>query len=262
MAAVRDTGVLICGHGSRDVGAMLEFNALVSAIAARLSSHQVASGFLEFAYPSIADGLQRLRLLGCDRICVVPGTLFSAGHAKRDIPAILNGFTAQNPDIQILYGRELGADINLARAATARVRDAVVAAGNVMAPEKTAVLVVARGASDPGAIACMETVIDALRQELNFGYAGAAYAGIASPGVPPALHQIVADGFQRIVVLPYFLFTGVLVNRVYQQTDEMALRHPRVQFLKASYLNNHPLIIACFVARILESIETGIRING
>ena len=63
-------------------------------------------------------------------------------------------------------------------------------------------------------------------------------------------------GFKRIVVFPYFLFTGVLVRRIYDQTDEVAARHPEIEFIKAGYLNNQPLVVDTFVERI-EGIQQG-----
>ena len=63
-------------------------------------------------------------------------------------------------------------------------------------------------------------------------------------------------GFRRIVVFPYFLFTGVLVQRIYRETAEVAARHPAIEFVKAGYLGDHPLVLDCFVERI-EGIRSG-----
>ena len=63
-------------------------------------------------------------------------------------------------------------------------------------------------------------------------------------------------GFRRIIVFPYFLFTGVLVKRIYQQTDEVAALHPQIEFIKADYLNDHPLVLDAFVERVAEILAT------
>ena len=42
-------------------------------------------------------------------------------------------------------------------------------------------------------------------------------------------------GYRRIVVFPYFLFTGILVKRIYDYTDAVAARHPEIEFVKAGY---------------------------
>ena len=51
------------------------------------------------------------------------------------------------------------------------------------------------------------------------------------------------------------LFTGVLVKRIYDIADEMAARHPEVEFLKASYLNDHPLVLDAFAERVREILD-------
>lgn len=255
-------GVMICGHGSRESETAREFDALVHDIAARLPQFQVQSGVLEFAPPSIHDGLKKLAQRGCAHILVIPGTLFSGGHATRDIPAILREFSAQFPGIQMRYGRVLGADAKLVRAAVARVRDAIAVAGGDIACENTALLLAGRGATDPESSALIDNVMREMLNDLLFEYGATVYAGISEPLLQPALQQIAQRGYQRVVVLPYFLFTGVLVNRIYQQTDAVAADYPRVQFVKAAYLGRHPLLVECFVERIMESLATGIVVHG
>jgi sirohydrochlorin cobaltochelatase len=65
-----------------------------------------------------------------------------------------------------------------------------------------------------------------------------------------ALERAVRLGFRRIVVFPYFLFTGILVRRIYEAVELVAARHPQVEFVNAHYLDDHPLVIETFVERI------------
>src|SRR3546814_15400316 len=88
-------GVMVCGHGSRDEGAVSEFEAVARGIRARLPQYPVESGFLEFATPLTRAGLDKLRAGGVTRCLAVPGMLFAAGHAKKDIPSVLNNVRAQ-----------------------------------------------------------------------------------------------------------------------------------------------------------------------
>jgi sirohydrochlorin cobaltochelatase len=62
-------------------------------------------------------------------------------------------------------------------------------------------------------------------------------------------------GYKRIIVFPYFLFTGVLVKRIYSETDAVAANHPGIQFIKASYLSDHPLVIDTFQDRVQEIVD-------
>ena len=92
-----EPAVLLCGHGSRDNAAVAEFERLAAVVAARLPARRVSHGFLEFARPTIGSTLEALRDGGASAIDAVPGMLFAAGHAKNDIPSVLNGFAAANP---------------------------------------------------------------------------------------------------------------------------------------------------------------------
>src|SRR3546814_13942733 len=58
-----------------------------------------------------------------------------------------------------------------------------------------------------------------------------------------------------IVVFPYFLFTGILVQRIYDHTDIVAQRHPEIEFVKAGYLNDHPAVLDAFAERVQEILD-------
>jgi sirohydrochlorin cobaltochelatase len=247
-------GIMVCGHGSRDEAAVTEFARVAEALRERYPDRPVEYGYLEFATPIIRTGLDRLREAGASRILAVPGMLFAAGHAKNDIPSVLNTYAARHQGLTIDYGRELGIDTRLVRAAGERVRAAVAAAGDDVGIHDTLLVVVGRGASDPDANSNVAKVMRLLWEGLGFGWGETAYSGVTFPLVKPALERAARLGFRRIVVFPYFLFTGVLVRRIYDQTDEVAARFPDIEFVKASYLNDHPLVIDTFAERVEEIV--------
>lgn len=61
-------------------------------------------------------------------------------------------------------------------------------------------------------------------------------------------------GYRRVVVFPYFLFTGVLVKRIYDAVDEAQALYPDIEFLKAPYLSDHPLVVDTFLDRVQEML--------
>ncbi len=250
------TGVMVCGHGSRDVGAVREFESVAAGIKARLPHYHVESGFLEFARPVIRDGLDRLRESGHGQVLAVPGMLFAAGHAKNDIPSVLNTYQARHPGMEIRYGRELAIDAKLLGAAEARIREALTSASREVPLHETLLVVVGRGASDPDANSNVAKVMRMLWEGMGFGWGELAYSGVTFPLVEPGLEHAARLGYRRIVVFPYFLFTGVLVKRIYHYTDVVAARHPEIEFLKAPYLADHPLVLDSFAERV-EEILTG-----
>jgi sirohydrochlorin cobaltochelatase len=254
-------GVMVCGHGSRDDDAIAEFAAVAKGIAQRLPQYPVRSGFLEFAHPVIGDGLNELRELGCERILAVPGMLFAAGHVKNDVPSVLNSFAARHKGLKIDYGRELAVDLKLLRAAGERIETAERRAKGTVAREDTLLFVVGRGTSDPDANSNINKVGRMLWEGMGFGWMEVAYSGVTFPLVGPGLEHAVKLGYKRIIVFPYFLFTGILVKRIYGIADQMAQRHPEIEFVKADYLNDHPLVLDAFAERVQEILVGDNKMN-
>ena len=247
-------GVMVCGHGSRDTAAVAEFAQVAERLRPRFPDLPVDYGYLEFATPIIRDGLDALKASGVNRVLAVPGMLFAAGHAKNDIPSVLNRYQAEN-GLQINYGRELGIDLRMLRAAGDRVNQALEANPSDVPLHETVLVVVGRGASDPDANSNVAKVTRMLWESLGFGWAETAYSGVTFPLVTPALQHVARLGYRRVIVFPYFLFTGILVRRIYDAVDEAAEVFPDLDFVKAGYLNDHPLVIDTFEARVREILE-------
>ncbi|MCL4163128.1 UNVERIFIED_CONTAM: hypothetical protein GTU68_042244 [Idotea baltica] len=91
-----------------------------------------------------------------------------------------------------------------------------------------------------------------LWEGMGFGWAETGYSGVTFPLVEPCLQRVTKLGFKRVIVFPYFLFTGILIDRIYGFTDEVAAQYPEIQFVKAGYLNDHPQVIATFAERVTE----------
>ena len=218
------TGVLLCGHGSRDPEAIGEFELLAKALRSRLPGVDFATGYLEFARPTIRDGLAALAARGARRILAAPGMLFAASHVKNDLPWEVNSFAADNPGIEVRFGRDLGINPKLLRAAADRIAAALPNAGADLSD--SLLIVVGRGTNDPDANSNIAKVARMLWEGMGFGWAETAFSGVAHPRVDTALSHSARLGFRRIVVFPYFLFTGILVKRIYDQSDTVARLFP------------------------------------
>jgi sirohydrochlorin cobaltochelatase len=254
-------GVMVCGHGSRDPHAVAEFAALAEALRPRFRDWPLEHGFLEFARPIIREGLDRLVAKGVRHVLAVPGMLFAAGHAKNDIPSVLNAYQSARPGLRIDYGRDLGLDAKMISAAGTRIRQALDLADSSVSLHETLLVVVGRGASDPDANSDVAKVTRMLWEGFGFGWAETAYSGVTFPLVEPALEKAVRLGFRRIIVFPYFLFTGVLVQRIYDTARAVAKRHPEIEVIEAAYLGDHPLVIDTFVERARNILDGDNRMN-
>ncbi|HXH01815.1 MAG TPA: sirohydrochlorin chelatase [Candidatus Competibacteraceae bacterium] len=251
--------ILVVGHGTRDVKGVEEFYQLAAHLQRTFPERLCATGFLEFARPTISEGLDELLARGARTITAVPGMLMAAGHAKNDIPSELNEYMAAHPGVSITYGVELGLHAKMLRAAAERIAQAEVRFGPGYERKETLLMVVGRGASDSDANSNIGKITRMLWEGMGFGWAETCYSGVTYPLVPDGLAMAHRLGFRRVIVFPYFLFTGRLVERIYQAADAYQAAHPEVQVVKAPYLNDHPLVLEAFLDRLREAEEgTGV----
>jgi sirohydrochlorin cobaltochelatase len=189
-------------------------------------------------------------------------------HAKNDIPSVLNTYAAET-GLRIDYGRELGVDRKMIQAAGARIRATLDAAdrddrsaGRPAVPlHDTLLVVVGRGSSDPDANSNVAKVTRMLVEGFGFGWGETLYSGVTFPLVEPGLRHVVKLGYRRIVVFPYFLFSGVLVSRIVQHSERVAADHPEVAFLHASYLGDHAEVLATFRERVEDVLRGDTAMN-
>ena len=121
-----------------------------------------------------------------------------------------------------------------------------------IARAETLLVVVGRGTNDPDANSNVSKLARMLWEGMGFGWAEVAFSGVAHPRVEAGLTRAARLGFRRIVVFPYFLFTGVLVKRIYAETDAVARLFPEIEFHKALYLRDHAQVLDAFCERVGE----------
>lgn len=231
-------GVLICGHGSRAKIAEDEFALLAKSLKSRYPSLKVEYGFLEYSAPNIHTALDRLVAQGVTQIHAVPGMLFAATHAQNDIPSVLTTYQEKHPHLNIEYGKELGLHEEMILAFQQRVLNAmglkeIPAVGELY---DTMLVVVGRGTSVVEANADAAKLTRIVSENLGFGWSETVYSGVTYPSVGRGLEMALKLGFKKIVVAPYFLFGGRLIDRIHTYIDSVADANPEVQFMKADYL--------------------------
>lgn len=247
-------GIMICGHGSRAKSAEEEFALLAKGIRKRYPDVPVEFGFLEYSAPNIHMGLDALLKAGVTEITAVPGMLFAATHAKNDIPSVLTTYQEKHPGLTVHYGRELGLHPKMIAAFEARILETLgvdhVHDGDLY---DTMLVVVGRGTSDTMANAEAAKLTRILCEKMGFGWSETVYSGVTYPSVGRGLEMALKLGFKKVVVAPYFLFSGRLIDRIYKFVDSVAESAPDVTFYKAHYLKDQDNVIDCFAERIEEA---------
>jgi sirohydrochlorin cobaltochelatase len=254
---VKKPGIMICGHGSRSETAEQEFGLLAKGLRARYPDIPVEYGFLEYSAPNIHMGLDALIERGVEEIYAVPGMLFAATHAKNDIPSVLTTYRAEHAGLTVYYGRELGLHEQMIAAFETRILESM---GIDERPKigslyDTLLVVVGRGTSDVNANAEAAKMTRIVNENLGFGWAETVYSGVTYPSVGRGLEMALRLGFKKVVVAPYFLFSGHLITRIYNYVDAVAGQYPEVEFFKADYLRDQVQVIDTFVARIEECMR-------
>lgn len=253
------TPLLLVGHGTRDPDGVRDFRALVRRASARLAAVPVptSGGFIELSAPPLTEAVEQLWRQGHRRLAAVPLVLVGAGHAKGDIPAAMARERARRPGLSYAYGRPLGPHPILLDLLAERI-DAALAG----APRRGAtVLLVGRGSSDPDANAEVAKTARLLWEGRGYDGVETSFVSLAAPGVAQGLDRALLLGARRVVVAPYFLFRGVLPDRVGAQAAEWAGRHPGVDVRVAPVLGDCDALAELVVQRYHEALSGDLRMN-
>lgn len=187
----------------------------------------------------------------------VPLVLLGAGHLKNDGPAALARARQRHPGVHFSYARELGIHPTPLTVAEERIR--TVSQG--WPTEGTAVVVVSRGSSDPDANADLCKVARLLWDGRQLGLVEPAFISLAWPSVPEALDRCRLLGAERIAVVPYFLFTGLLVDRIVDQARAWADQHPDVEVRTGEEMGPDPRLADLVLDRFREARDGDVRMN-
>lgn len=248
--------LLVVGHGTTAAEGVAEFGTLVDAVRAKVD-RDVEGGFLELAPPPIQDAVNRLVAQGHTAVDVVPLVLVAAGHSKGDIPAALERERRRHPGLSFRYARPLGPHPLLLEDLAERLAAVVDPA---LWPE-TAVVLVGRGATDPDANSEVAKVARLLQEGRGLGTVETSFVSLAEPGVPAALDRARRLGFARVAVLPYFLFAGVLPDRIVAQARAWAAEHPEQEVLTAGLIGPSPRLVELVLERAGELDGGDLRMN-
>ncbi|CCH18946.1 uroporphyrinogen-III C-methyltransferase [Micromonospora lupini] len=266
------TGLVIVGHGTRSAAGVDQFAALVERVRRRGDIGDVEGGFIELSRPPLTDAVGALVARGHRALVALPLVLTAAGHGKGDIPAAMAREQERHPGLTYRYGRPLGPHPLLHDALAQRI-DAALAetspAGAALADPSPAgadragtwVALIGRGSTDPDANAEVAKVARLLWE--GRGYAGVepGFISLAEPSVPAVLDRLRRLGARRIVVAPYFLFAGVLPDRIVAQSAEFAAAHPDLDVRVAEVIGDCDALADLVLERHAEALGGDIRMN-
>ena len=249
--------LMIVGHGSRDPRGAREFHALVALVRRRNPSLTVEGGFIELSRQPISECVDRLAESGARNVAAVPLMLLAAGHAKDDIPATLVREKMGHPEMSFSYGRALGIRPELLELVDERISAVVLEEEK----KETAVLIVGRGSSDPDANSDLCKIARLYYEGRPYPVVESAYVSMTPPEVAEGLDRCLRLGVKRVILFSYFLFTGVLEERIRGQGEAFAEANPGVEVRYAGYFGPDKRVADLVVERYTEAVGGDIRMN-
>jgi len=257
---VSPPALLLVGHGTRDPAGAAAFTAFCAWLRASLARQEidVAGGFIELSDPPLRDAVAELAGRGHRNLVAVPLVLSAASHSKGDIPASLARERIRHPGLAWSYGRPLGPHPALLDLLAARIAEQ---RGGERAGPPPAVLLAGRGSTDPDANAEVCKTARLLWEGRDYPLAETAFVSLARPDIPAGLERCRLLGARHVIVARYFLFPGVLPDRIADQARGYAAAHPGLDVRCTDVLGGGAELAGLVVERYHEALAGDIRMN-
>ena len=121
--------------------------------------------------------------------------------------------------------------------------------------KKTAILLMAHGSRIAEANNAAYEIAEMIRAASAFEIVEVAFREMHPPDIQTAIDRCVAQGAERILLMPYFLFVGAHVRE--DLPAEMTLaqqRYPQVEFAMGNHLGAHRKLAEIVIERIAEGL--------
>ena len=225
--------ILLVGHGSREKSGNDEIEAFAQQWRVSQPAWRIEVCFIEFSEITMSEGLRRAAH-GSQRVLVVPLILNAAGHVKMDIPQAIDGARLKFPQVQFLYAPHLSACDHILSILKRRLKGAMQAL-DMPDPQTTGVVILGRGSSDRQANGDMAKMARWVMEETDHELVDLAFTGITWPRLEKAVQRQSLLGMTQVVVLPYYLFNGTLVERITKQVANLRTQYPTIRFTSTAY---------------------------
>ena len=237
--------ILYVGHGTRSKKGAVEIRAFIERVKARMDVHIQELSFLELTEPLIEEGFESCVEQGATEIDVVPLFLLAAGHIKRDIPEALSPLIAKYPTIPVKIKNPFGVQEVILNGVCELIRDS---AGDVLPEDR--LLIVGVGSSDPDVHVNFGRISSGIGERLGAEKVTVCYFAATEPRVIEGLETISEGAVGRVIVVPYMLFSGLLLaelNKIVRSRQKEGQR-----ILCTVPLSNHQVIEDIVIERAIN----------
>ena len=235
--------ILYIGHGTRSKKGAEEAISFLQRVIQQVKVPIQEISFLELTEPSIELGFQRCVERGATEITVVPLFLLAAGHIKKDIPDVLLPLRENNPAVGVNMADPFGVQEEILDAVEELVRSVV---EDISADDS--LLIVGRGSSDASIHKAFAAITKGIRGRLGTEKASVCYLAAANPRFEEALETVSRQATGKVIVIPYLLFSGLLLSEVIRNVKARQRRGENIHF--TGPLTEHRAIENLFIKQI------------
>lgn len=225
---MNDSTLLLVGHGSRNKAGNKEILSFAAQWRERHVGRRIEVCFIEHAEVLLDEGLDRAAA-GSRHVVVVPFILNAAGHVKMELPAAVEEARQRHPDVRFSCTRHLGMGREILAVLQAQL-DALMHALAVPDPQTTGVILLGRGSSDAGANGELARMTRWLFEDNDHELVDLAFTGVTWPRLETVVQRQVRLGMAQICIVPVYLFSGVLIDRIQAQVARLRTQYPQIAF--------------------------------
>jgi len=250
--------LLMIGHGTKDEDGRQTFIDFANAYQALDPSRPVVPCFLELTEPTIQQGVDRCLEQGYTELSALPILLFAARHNKFDVTNELDRARARHPQVRFHYGRHFGITPGILDL----WRDRLLELDQPQwQRQDTVLLFVGRGSSDPDANGDVYKMARILWEGSGYQTVETCFIGITHPRLEEGFRRARLYQPKRIIVLPYFLFTGVLVKKIFDITAQQQEQYPEISMTCLPEMGIHPQLLSILREREIETQLGQVQMN-
>jgi sirohydrochlorin cobaltochelatase len=255
--------LLLIGHGTRDGEGRQTFIDFAEAYQERDRTRPVIPCFLELTGPTIQETVDECVAQGHTDLSAVPLLLFAARHNKFDITNELDRARERHPQLKFHYGRHFGIHPKILELWKTRLAelDAPEANPRQISRADTVLLFVGRGSSDPDANGDVYKLARMLWEGSGYNTVETCFIGITHPRLEEGFRRAQLYQPKRIIVIPYFLFTGVLVKKIFDITAEQQEQYPEIDMTCLPEMGIHPSLLELLRDREIETQLGEVQMN-
>lgn len=238
--------ILLVGHGSRNDAGNMEVEQFAVRWRKKHPKWRIELCFIEFASPSLDEGLRKAGA-DAEKVIVVPLILNAAGHVKTEIPDHIK--KAENNGATYLLAQHIGSSAQIKKIMLRRLAQS----DDASDPAGTGIILLGRGSSDTEANGEVAKLLRWIYEFSDYEEADLAFTGITPPKLERVIDRQARLGMRKIVILPYYLFTGILMERIRGQVKTAEKKYPSITFALADYIGFEEEIYDILDRRVAEA---------